>query len=57
MLVFGYERDKLRDSEGRTLLVGVKSNTYYVIWVYVCILSYTAHKKHAPYCHLWPARL
>jgi hypothetical protein len=34
-----------------------KSNKYYKFWVYVCSLRYPACNAHAPYCHLWPARL
>jgi len=34
-----------------------KSNEYYIIWVCICSLSYPACNVHAPYCHLWPARL
>ena len=30
---------------------------YYIFWVCVCSLRYAACKAHAPYCHLWPARL
>jgi hypothetical protein len=34
----------------RLVLCDVKSNTYYLIWVCVCILRYPEHKKHVPYC-------
>jgi hypothetical protein len=34
-----------------------KSTKYYIFWVCVCNLSYPASNAHAPYCHLWPARL
>jgi len=27
-----------------------------VLWVCVSSCSYPACKRHAPYCHLWPAR-
>jgi len=30
---------------------------YYIFWVCVCNLKYPARNAHAPYCHLWPARL
>ena len=30
-----------------------RSNKYYILRVCVCSIRY----KHAPYCHLWPARL
>jgi len=45
----------------RVTIVAIKSNKYYIFWVCVCVcvccLFYTACKAHAPYCHLWPARL
>jgi hypothetical protein len=34
-----------------------KSSEYYTTWVWVCSLCYPAYKAHAPYCHLWSARL
>jgi len=34
-----------------------KSNKFYIFWVCVCSLSYTAGNAHAPYCHLWPVFL
>ena len=34
-----------------------KINNYYILWVCVCSLRYPECKVHAPYCHLWPARL
>jgi hypothetical protein len=34
-----------------------RSNKYYIFWVCVCSLRYPACNAHAPYCHLWPARL
>jgi len=34
-----------------------KSNKYYMFWVCVCNFRYTACNAHAPYFHLWPARL
>ena len=30
---------------------------YYIIWECVCSLTYPTCNAHAPYCHLWPARL
>ena len=38
-------------------LLPCKSNKYYIFWVCVCSLRYQACNAHAPYCHLWPARL
>ena len=29
-----------------------KSNKYYIFWVWVCSLGYSAFNGHAPYCHL-----
>jgi hypothetical protein len=34
-----------------------KSNKYYIFWVRVCSLRYSARNAQAPYCHLWPAPL
>ena len=34
-----------------------KSNAYYIYWECVFSLRYSAWNAHAPYCHLWPARL
>jgi hypothetical protein len=34
-----------------------RSNKYYIFWVCVCSVSYSACNAHAPYCHLWPVRL
>jgi len=34
-----------------------KSNNYYIFSLYVFRLSYPEWNVHAPYCHLWPARL
>jgi hypothetical protein len=34
-----------------------KSSQYYIFWVCVCSLNYSACKALAPYCHLWPAWL
>ena len=34
-----------------------KSNNYYMLWVCVCSLRYTACNTLAPYCHLCPAPL
>jgi len=33
-----------------------KSNKYYVLWVCVCSVSYTACNAHVSYCRLWPAQ-
>ena len=30
---------------------------WYIFWVYVCSLKYPGCNAHAPYCHLWRARL
>jgi hypothetical protein len=38
-------------------LVQWKSNKCNIFWVCVCSLRYSACNAHAPYCHLWPARL
>jgi hypothetical protein len=38
-------------------LLSWKSNKFYIFWVCVCGLSYTACNMHAPYCHLWPVWL
>jgi len=38
-------------------LLQCKSYKYYTFWVCVCSLRYPAYNAHAPYCHLWPARL
>jgi len=32
-------------------------NKYYIFWVCVCSIRYSARNAHAPYCHLWPAQL
>ena len=34
-----------------------KNNKYYIFWVCICSLSYTARNAHAPCCHLWPVPL
>jgi len=34
-----------------------KSGKYYVFWVCVCSLGYSACNAHTPYYHLWPAPL
>jgi hypothetical protein len=34
-----------------------KRNKYFVFWVCVCSIRYTACNAHAPYCHLWLAPL
>jgi len=34
-----------------------KSNKYYIFWLCICSLRYPSCNAHAPYCHLWPARL
>jgi len=41
----------------RNHFLPLKSNRYYIFWVCVCNLSYPACNAHAPYCHLWAARL
>jgi hypothetical protein len=41
----------------KTTLLHWKSNTYYIFWVCVCSLTYTARNAHAPYCYLWPIQL
>jgi hypothetical protein len=41
----------------RATLLQWKSNKYYIFSVCVCSLRYPAWNAHAPYCHLWPARL
>ena len=39
------------------LLLQWKSNKYYTFWVCLGSLTYPACNAHAPYYHLWPARL
>ena len=34
-----------------------KSSKHYIFWACVCSIRYAACNAHAPYCHLWPARL
>jgi hypothetical protein len=34
-----------------------KNNKYYIFRVFVCSVRYPACNAHAPYCHLWPARI
>ena len=34
-----------------------KNNNYYIFSLYVCRLRYSGWNVHAPYFHLWPARL
>ena len=34
-----------------------KSNEYYILWLRVCSLRYSARNAHAPCWHLWPDRL
>jgi hypothetical protein len=34
-----------------------KISKYRILWVCVCSRRYPACNAHAPYCHLWPARL
>ena len=41
----------------REKIVQRKSNMYYIIRVCVFSLTYPACNEHAPYFHLWPARL
>jgi hypothetical protein len=38
-------------------IVAVEKQKCYIFWVCVCSLRYPACNAHAPYCHLWPARL
>jgi len=41
----------------RTLRSGLIAKHNVLVFVCVCILRYPACNAHAPYCHLWPARL
>jgi hypothetical protein len=41
----------------RATIVAVKLNKYYIFWVCICSLRYTARKTHEPCCHLWPVLL
>jgi hypothetical protein len=43
----------------RVTIVAMENNKFYIFCVCVCVCSlrYPACKAHAPYCHLWPARL
>jgi len=34
-----------------------KNNKYYIFWQCICSLRYPACKTHAPFCHIWSARL
>jgi len=34
-----------------------KSNKYYMFWVCVCSLRYTARNASVPYCYMWPVWL
>jgi len=34
-----------------------ESITYYILLEYLYSFKYPACNAHAPYCHLWPARL
>jgi len=40
----------------RAIIVAVEKQ-YYLFWVRVCNLRNPACNAHAPYCHLWNARL
>jgi len=42
---------------GRATIVAVEINKYYIFWLCVCSLRYPSCNVHAPYCHLWRARL
>ena len=39
------------------IVVVVKSNKYYIFWVWGFRFTYPACKEHAPYCHLWSFQL
>jgi len=39
----------------RALIVVVEK--CYISWVFICSPRYPTCYAHAPYCHLWPARL
>ena len=43
----------------RVTLLPWKSNNYYIFWVSVCSLRYTAYRRPCAvlYCHLWPVQL
>jgi hypothetical protein len=41
---------------GQPLLQWISSK-YFIFWVCVCSLSYSARNARAPYFHLWPFRL
>jgi len=41
----------------RATIVAVKNNKYYIFAVCVCSLRDLTWNAHAPYCHMWPARL
>ena len=41
----------------RATIIAVENNKYYIFPVCVCNLRYPACNAHAPYCHLWPARV
>jgi len=30
-----------------------KSSKYYIFWLCICSLRYSACNAHTPYCHLW----
>jgi len=38
-------------------IFAVEGNKHYRQWVCICNPRYPAYKSHAPYCHLWPAKL
>jgi hypothetical protein len=39
------------------LLLQWENSMYYIFWLCACSIRYTACNAHAPFCHLWPARL
>jgi len=55
-----YHTDSILTCAGRNTQEGTgnarmrKSNKYYIFWVHVCSLRYSACSAHAPYCYLWP---
>jgi len=32
-----------------------KSNEFYIFWVCICRIWYSAYTAHSPYCHQWPS--
>ena len=37
--------------------VGINKGSFYIFWVCICSLRYSACSAHAPNCHLWPAQV